>query len=210
MPADWFRNAAWDEAAQADFYTRLARARRKAEYMRIKGVYLYDAGEVQGAVALWSRVVEENSHDLSVNGALEKLGDAYQRLGDRRAAEDSYRSLMARVRAEGRAWGSSGLTGVSLAEVLLDSGTAPAAGEAGTLLDEASQVPHLRLSSSLFLRYLVARARWAELSGRADPRPPAREALELADDGRAAFVRDDGAYARPATELLETARRLAS
>jgi tetratricopeptide (TPR) repeat protein len=172
-------------------------------------LYLFDAGKVEPAIALWERAIEDGNNDLAVSGALERLGDAYQRIGDSQKAEETYRTLIARMAAQGRAWGSSGLAGVFLAEVLLAKGTPSAVEEAGELLRAAASIPHLQLSSAFFLRYLVTRATWAHLSGEEIAKPWATEALALADDGRAPFLKDEGAFPQAAETMLETARRLA-
>jgi hypothetical protein len=59
--AEWFRSGDWSSDAQQDFETRLgrARARNRAQYLRIKAVALIDAGNLDAATSLLRRVVDD-------------------------------------------------------------------------------------------------------------------------------------------------------
>jgi hypothetical protein len=77
VAGDWFRSREWSPEAQADFEARLARARpyNRAQYMRIKGLALADAGEKRGARQLWERVLESTEEFATAQqaSALEHL-----------------------------------------------------------------------------------------------------------------------------------------
>lgn len=95
MADEWFRSPEWTPAAQANFEARLARSRayNRAQYMRIKGLALREAGHIDGARELWTRVLEtEIEHWPQVSGSLEHLGDSY-RQDDPVKAEGHYRRL---------------------------------------------------------------------------------------------------------------------
>jgi hypothetical protein len=59
MENEWFRSPDWGEADRADFERHLARSRayNRAQYLRIKGLALRDAGEIDEARGLWLRVL---------------------------------------------------------------------------------------------------------------------------------------------------------
>jgi hypothetical protein len=98
---DWFRSPDWSEEAQADFERRLGRSRphRRAQYLRIKGLALESAGEIDGARTLWLRVLDDVGEFASLQGygAMEHLGDSYAAT-EPDLAEQYYRRLIAEIR----------------------------------------------------------------------------------------------------------------
>ncbi len=98
MTDDWFRSPHWSAEARDDFEARLARARpyNRAQYMRIKGLALSEAGERRGARELWERVLQSTEELATTQqaSALEHLGDSYVR-ENVATAENYYRTLLA-------------------------------------------------------------------------------------------------------------------
>jgi hypothetical protein len=98
MEDEWFRSRGWGDANRADFEARLARSRgyNRAQYLRIKGLALRDAGEIDGARGLWVRVLGDDGKFSKMEGfaALEHLGDSYIE-DDPMLAEHYYRRLLA-------------------------------------------------------------------------------------------------------------------
>lgn len=81
MADDWFRSPDWSPDAQADFEARLQRSRdwNHAQYLRIKGLALAEAGLTQAARDLWHRLLDQDlGHDFEQAGTLEHLGDSYR------------------------------------------------------------------------------------------------------------------------------------
>jgi hypothetical protein len=88
---EWFRSPAWDDAARAAFEARLARARpgNRQQYLRIKGVSLRAAGELDGARELLERAAKHpDGHLYMTVAAWESLADmaAETRRSSRRRA----------------------------------------------------------------------------------------------------------------------------
>ena len=116
---DWFRLPDWDVEARTEFERRLARARpyNRAQYLRVKGLSLHDAGEIDGARSLWLRVIEDKGEHATVQeaSALEHLGDSYAS-EDPVAALDFYERSLEGVRL-GR--GTTCTQHIKMAELLL-------------------------------------------------------------------------------------------
>jgi predicted Zn-dependent protease len=180
---EWFRSPAWDESAQAEFEVRLGRARPRSrqQYLRIKGLALRDHGEVDGARALFQRVIREPGFDHEAAFAEEILGDLAAREGDRAAAERHYRRVLAAYPAIS---GTTGTVQISLAELLLDTGLEADRGEALALLNSwIADTARTKFDSQLF-RWHLALIRAAEQAGDQETvRRAARAALELAGRG---------------------------
>ncbi len=107
--------------------------------MRIKGLALREAGHVDAARELWTRIIESaDEHWPQVSGSLEHLGDSYRHDDPPRAAT-YYRRLIADYPTLS---GTSGCVHVSLAEILLDrrdkESVEQAARLLGTWIDEFS------------------------------------------------------------------------
>ncbi|MEV4688222.1 hypothetical protein [Microbacterium sp. LWH3-1.2] len=147
MADDWFRSPLWTETARTDFESRLARARarNRAQYLRIKGLALADAGEVVAARALWQRVLTDEGEfaHLESAGALEHLGDSYAR-EDPIRAEHYYRRLIGEHPSLN---GTTAMQHVKLAELLIRRRQPRDLHEAALLLDVMSRdvVPGTRL-----------------------------------------------------------------
>lgn len=119
MPTEWFRTPDWSESARDEFERRLSRARdtSRPQYLRIKALALANADEVDGATALWNRVIDEFPNSLDATTALEHLGDTARGLGRREDAERYYRMVLERRPTRS---GTTGMVEVSLAELLID------------------------------------------------------------------------------------------
>jgi tetratricopeptide (TPR) repeat protein len=185
VPEDWFRTAAWDDAAQQDFEQRLRRSRdhNRPQYLRIKAIALRDAGEIGGARQLLERLLDDPGPyaNQELPTAHELLGDLARATEDWPEAEHHYRHIL-------QEWpelhSTTGAIEVSLADVLSRRDDPAARAEASSLL-EAYLVrdDQIQWSATMFEWHLV-RIRLARHGGDvATVRASAREALELADEG---------------------------
>lgn len=120
---DWFRNETWTAAVREEFERRLARARpsNRPQYLRIQGVHLERAGDVESARELWVRTVQSDpSHDLGRDrfAAMEHLADSFKRSDSEQAAR-WYRLVLAENSSlSGTSWQAE----LSLAETLVAAG----------------------------------------------------------------------------------------
>jgi hypothetical protein len=180
---DWFRSPDWSTPARSDFEARLARARpyNRAQYMRIKGLALAEAGEKQGARDLWGRVME-SIEELAAGqqpSALEHLGDSYAH-EDAALAENYYRRLVAEYPTLN---GTSHTVEISLAELLIDKGDRANIEEALAFLNSFLERGTSQFPSVLF-RWHLALIRVAQATGDDETaRRAARTALDLAGRG---------------------------
>jgi len=180
---DWFRSAEWSEAAREGFEARLRRARpyNRAQYLRIKGLALAEAGEVDAARDLWLRVLqctdERTAGDRAT--ALEHLGASYAN-DDPAAAEAFYRRLLTEFPT---LKGTSYTVEIALAELLAERGREEDVEEALGLLESFISRGMVQFPDVLFRWHLVL-VRLSELTGETDQaRRSARAALELANRG---------------------------
>lgn len=183
MADDWFRSPDWSPDAQADFEARLSRARpfNRAQYLRIKGLALAEAGEKRGARQLWERVLESTEERATSQraSALEHLGDLYTD-DDSAAAEQCFRRLMAEHPTLD---GTSHTVEISLAELLIDKGDRASLEEALDLLNSFLERGTSQFPSVLF-RWHLALIRIAQATGeRETVQRAARTALDLAGRG---------------------------
>lgn len=183
MPDDWFRSPDWSTAARDDFEQRLRRARpaNRAQYLRIKGLALAEADQVDGARELWLRVLDSTDELASVEkpGALEHLGDSYA-TEDSSLAERYYRRLLTEHPTGN---GTTVTQHIKLAEILLERRSAKDLDEAAELLSHWANETHLPFPNAHF-RWQLAAIRLAELTGdRGAAREAARRALDLAARG---------------------------
>jgi tetratricopeptide (TPR) repeat protein len=177
MVDDWFRSPAWDADARADFEGRLARARAhsRPQYLRIKGLALADAGEVQAARVLWERVLGSDGHEFQKAAATEHLADSY-------SADDPERAIeLFRLIVDSRN-GTTSTQEIKLAELLLDRGTPEDLSEVNRLLN--GWVDRRLPFPNAHFRWNLAIIRLAEAANdREAIREAARRALDLADQG---------------------------
>jgi hypothetical protein len=169
-----------DPEAMAEFERRLAKARptSRAQYLRVKAATLLERRTpvaTSVAIGLLTRVVTEYDNRLEVPFSHELLGQAYRRVGDLEAAERHFRACID-TRYENKS-GTTHVTELSLAEVLLDQGRTT---EAGDLLALEELPRELGWNSQIF-RFVVACARYEAMIG-GDPTPWAKRALDLAAD----------------------------
>lgn len=183
MEKEWFRSPAWDETDRADFESRLARSRgyNRAQHLRIKGLALSHAGEMDGARHLWLRVLADDGKFSKMQGfaALEHLGDSY--VDDNPTlAETYYRRLL----ADNPSLNSTTATQhIKLAELLIRRGDEQDLEEAAELLIQWPEVARSPFPSAHF-RWNLAMIDLAEATGDLNTAPEAaRRALDLADRG---------------------------
>jgi tetratricopeptide (TPR) repeat protein len=181
MENEWFRSPDWGEADRADFEGRLARSRgyNRAQYLRIKGLALRDAGEIDGARGLWLRVLGDDGEFSKLEGfaALEHLGDSYVE-DDPVLAEDYYRRLLA---DNPDLKSTTATQHIKLAELLIRRGDEQDLEEAAELLIQWSKVAHVPFPNAHF-RWNLAVIDLAEATGdQGTTVEAARRALDLVD-----------------------------
>jgi len=160
---DWYRRPDWDDAAREEFERRLARARpfNRSQYLRIKGLALFTAGNDEGAREVLLRVLDlpdANFDDVGL--ANEYLGNVAVRQGDHELAEAHFRRGLADPRYPS---GTTGGHEIALAEVLLAKDDDDRA-EALDLLASWRARRDLKFNSQLF-RWHLAVIRAGELTG---------------------------------------------
>lgn len=183
MAGDWFRLPDWDADARAEFERRLGRARphSRAQYLRIKGLALEEAGEVEGARELWQRVLTDDGEFARMEAwsASEHLGDSYVDV-DPDKAISYYRKSM---RGNRRLNATNAMQHIKIAELLIVRGTPKDLDDAATLLQRWPAEAELPFPSAHF-RWNVAVIDLAEAIGDRDSaREAAARALELAGLG---------------------------
>jgi tetratricopeptide (TPR) repeat protein len=97
---DWYRNRHWDEAIEAAFFAKLARARQKSQYLRIQACLLAEQYP-KAALRLLDLYFEmqasvEPHETIDQASAYGHKATAYLSLGDVEAAIASYESALAR------------------------------------------------------------------------------------------------------------------
>jgi tetratricopeptide (TPR) repeat protein len=93
---EWFRNTTWNPVIEAEFRSRLSRARDKSQYLRIQAHYL---AEVVPEAAL-RLLAEYFLHEKAVDHAQAQVdrARAHVALGDLDAAVTAYEAALARER----------------------------------------------------------------------------------------------------------------
>ena len=195
---EWYRSSRWDPEIEQAFETRLRRARPNGrnQYIRIQGLHL--VGQDDPAVrevgrALLRRAAHEEPtpYEFERLSALESLGDALLRDGYLQEAEPILREVIALTGslATGRS-GTSGVTELTVAELLLARADEASLVEADVLLDQVEpRVLESAMFRDLVVRYLTCRARVS--SARADPRACdyATEAILVANETKPSIPR---------------------
>jgi hypothetical protein len=92
----WFRNQEWNTDIAAAFQQRLAKARKKAQYLRIQALYLVDR-HPEAALVLLEQYFETGDI-LDVSQALLQKAHALANLGDLYGAVAAYEAALARER----------------------------------------------------------------------------------------------------------------
>lgn len=201
---DWFRNKKWDAATEANFNSKLRRARDKAQPLRIQASYLQNI-DPKAALALLDRYFALGNH-FDIASALLTEAEAYLSLGEQEKALRSLEKALQRERdypnVKTQAWSRFALL---VAERKLDS-----------LYDKALQVLQENPLSSLsfpvdgFL-WNTAFALIADATGqRKHAAETAAKALEFAGVSRSGFrYHDDvGLVGERYDELKKALHRL--
>ena len=179
---DWFRSPDWSPDARADFEARLRRSRdwNHAQYIRIKGLALRDAGHLQPARDLWERVLDQDlGHDFEKAGTLEHLGDSYRDNDPERATKYYHRLLSEHPTLNG----TTATVEIALAEIEMAKGRRANADEALALLNSFLERGTSQFPNVLFRWHLVL-IDVAQASGDKETvQRAARTALDLASRG---------------------------
>lgn len=208
MADDWFRSPDWSPDDQARFEARLKRSRdgNRAQYLRIKGLALREAGLLEPARDLWERILDQDlGHDFENAGTLEHLGDSYRDTEPERAAQ-YYRRLL---NEHPTLSGTTATVEIALAELEMAKGRRANTDEALKLLNsflerETSQFPDVLFRWHLVL-IDVARA----TGEKETVKRSARTALDLASRGPVFPRHQDVGVVQADARTLERLRKLA-
>lgn len=182
VPDDWFRSSDWSPEAQADFETRLKRSRdwNHAQYTRIKGLALREAGLLQAARGLWQRILDQDlGHESEKASTLEHLGDSY-RDSDPQRAEQYYRRLLSEHPTLN---GTTATVEISLAELEMAKGRRANTDEALRLLNSFLERGTSQFPNVLFRWHLVLIDVAQATKEKSTVQRAARTALDLAGRG---------------------------
>jgi tetratricopeptide (TPR) repeat protein len=203
---EWYRTPDWSPAGQAEFERRLARARNynRSQYLRIKGIHLREAGNVDGARTLWECVLTSTDEFVDVQrpSALEHLGDSYCD-EDPDRAEEFYRRLLAEYPTLNA---TTHTVEIALAELLIKMRRYDEALELlnSFLERKTAQFPNILFRWHLALIDIASAMREKETVQRA-----ARVALELADRGPVFPRHKDVGIVHADKAILRRLKRLA-
>jgi tetratricopeptide (TPR) repeat protein len=204
---DWFRSPDWSHDAQADFEARLKRSREgnRAQYMRIKGLALSEAGLVQPARELWERILDQDlGHDFERAGTLELLGDSYRDTEPTRAMQ-YYRRLLSDHPTLN---GTTATVEVALAELEMAKGRRANTDEALALLNSFLERDTSQFPNVLF-RWYLALISVAQATGEKETvQRSARTALDLASQGPALPRHQDVGVVEADGHILTRLRKL--
>ncbi|HMM96420.1 tetratricopeptide repeat protein [Phycicoccus sp.] len=209
MADDWFRSPDWSPTAQADFEARLRRSRdwNHAQYLRIKGLALREAGLLHAARSLWERIIEQDlGYDFEKAGTLEHLGDSYRDTEPERATQ-YYRRLLAEHPTLS---GTTATVEIALAEVEMAKGRRADTDEALALLNSFLERGRSQFPSVLFRWHLVL-IDIAQATGEAQTvQRAARVALDLAARGPVFSRHRDVGVVHADRQTMRRLRRLAT
>ena len=157
----WFRSADWDTRAQAEFETRVARAKAhyRVQYRRIKAIALLNSGNAVKAAAgreiLLSIVNSGDVPQFERVSALSLLGAHLHDIGELDEAEGYLRRALEMTGANRS--GTNGLEAVRLAEILLARGGTSDLAEAQTLLERHADDPPIFVASRFRMAFAATR-----------------------------------------------------
>lgn len=167
-PDDWFRSADWSSAAQAHLEEKLARARQPAQYLRIKGLALLEAGDARrgrAGVALLQRLIETFPEDaVEVAGAHALLASWHERQGQVDEAVAAHRATLTAEVGTNVGHGAQ----LALAALIARWARHEEFDEAERLLDGVAEDPTALVFRSQQYAYAGARSRLAAAWGRCD------------------------------------------
>src|SRR5438067_300243 len=95
--SDWYSSADWSPEAEEEFEARLRHARKKGEYLRVKGAVLIRAKDEslrEAGRQLLRRLVNDFPETVTVSWAHEFLGESYEKDGLYDEAEREYREAL--------------------------------------------------------------------------------------------------------------------
>lgn len=109
MANDWCKKKTWNEADQADFYSRLSRRGDKTKYLEIQAASLETAGSpelLKASISLWEQLIDELKREVfytprKVAKAYYQRAGCYLKLGDIENAIADYRHVFAIEREVG-------------------------------------------------------------------------------------------------------------
>ena len=208
MADDWFRSPDWSPTARADFEARLKRSRdwNHAQYIRIKGLALREAGQFQAARSLWERILEQDlGHDFEKAGTLEHLGDSYRDTEPERATQ-YYRRLLAEHPTLN---GSTATVEIALAELEMAKGQRADTEEALALLNSFLDRGTSQFPNVLFRWHLVLIDIAQATGERQTVQRAARNALDLAARGPVFARHKDVGVVHADRRTMRRLRRLA-
>ena len=157
----WFRSADWDTQAQAEFETRLGRAKayNQVQYRRIKAIALLESGNTGKAAAgremLLSIISGGDVPQFERVSALSLLGSHLHDAGRPDEAEGYLRRVLEMI--ETNRSGSDGLEAIRLAEILLARGGSADLAEAQVLLEGQAEDPPTFVASRFRLALAATR-----------------------------------------------------
>lgn len=208
MADDWFRSPDWSPTARADFEARLKRSRdwNHAQYIRIKGLALREAGQFQAARSLWERILEQDlGHDFEKAGTLEHLGDSYRDTEPERATQ-YYRRLLAEHPTLN---GTTATVEIALAELEMAKGQRADTEEALALLNSFLERGTSQFPNVLFRWHLVLIDIAQATGERQTVQRAARNALDLAARGPVFARHKDVGVVHADRRTMRRLRRLA-
>lgn len=208
MADDWFRSPDWSPDAQADFEARLKRSRdwNHAQYTRIKGLALQEAGLLQAARELWERILDQDlGHDFEKASTLENLADSYRDTEPERATQ-YYRRLLSEHPTLN---GTTATVEIALAELEMEKGRRANTDEALTLLNSFLERERAQFPSVLFRWHLVLISIAQATGEKETAQRAARTALDLASRGPVFSRHKDVGVVHADARTLRKLRKLA-